>query len=389
MRESTDASLSEAERTYLRSGEINKDSYSEKQLRERIEQKQNNIGYRLNRLVGDLSLMYRSEYFEFEQNSVEIFEDMSIYNTISRALDNRLIVRLANIATEDRWRTDEPTCGEQFGYYIGGLLHMLLKLLPDGGSWDETLRGLLIFYLFVPDGNPKRRQNKLEEVADFRRMSDDPDAVCRALDTAGEFYYEIEFGYEKFEQNIKEKEFLDEKGIPLSETLCDKLRLPVDDEDFPEYPSAEELFEKNLSQLEKDSSFNSSIELNKTVISDIEYLKKKWRGPDRSNILEEMQSGAQRNNAHNIASGLGKSMQQNLVTEALKKMSVGYDEERWTTFPVVEKSDLQWEFTPYGELLVEYILENITNEEFARHGLPDEDDAELIAAALAQVRDEI
>lgn len=391
MGESNNTPLSESERRYLRTGKIEEESYYEKQMRDRIERKQNNIGYRLNRLVGDLSLMYRSEYFEFGANSVDVFNDISVYNTICRAFDNRLIVRSAEIF-DPRMpgiRIDQPNSGHEFGFYFGGLLHMLLELLPEGDSWEETLRGLLIFYLFVPDGDPKSRQNKLENVADFRLRSDDPDGNYRVKGMNDEFYYEIKFGYDKYEDDTKERDFLAKEGIPQSETLCEKLRRPVDDVDFPEYPSAEKLFEKNLSQFKKDTSFNNSIELNKTVLSDIEYLDKKWRGPNRLKILEEMHLETQRNIPNNIASGIDKDLQQNFVTEALKKMSVGYDEERWTTFPVVEKSELQWEFTPYGELLVECIIENITNEEFAQHGLAEEDNHELIGDALAWVGDEV
>jgi len=89
--ESNAPPLSETERKYLRTGEIEGNSYSEKRMRERIENKQKNIPSRLNSLIGDLSLMYRSEHFEFSANSVDIFKYMSIYNTISRALNNRLI----------------------------------------------------------------------------------------------------------------------------------------------------------------------------------------------------------------------------------------------------------------------------------------------------------
>lgn len=390
MSESNELPLSDKEREYLKTGDPG--SYTEKKMRERIEDKRDNIGSKLNRLVGDIALMYRSKYFEFNDTTSNIYENFSIYRTINQAFDNRLVIESAEITSREfpAVRVDQPTIGEEFGYYIGGLLELLLGLLPEKFTWRRILRGLLIFYLFVPEGSPNDKRDRLKELINFRPFDESSDEY-RAKDTTGDLWCEVHFGYCKIEHNTKEQEFLQEQDIPTSEVLCDRLRSPVTDEEFPEYPTAEDLFERNLSECLEIDSFNRAIEVNKIIKSDIEYLKNGWRGPDRIDILEEMKSGVQRNTSNNIASGMGKASQDNLVETAFKKVSLEcIEEDRWTTLPVVEKSGDQWEFTSYGELLVMYIMDNITNEEFARYGLPEkEGDHEMIAAVLAQMGDEI
>lgn len=390
MGKSRNQPLSDWESRYLRYGATG--NYSETQMRDRIKSKQNNIGYRLNQLVRDLSLMYRSDHFDFNTQKSDILEDISIYKTNNYAFDNRIIAEpINNILNLEPSgvRLDQPTSGEEFGYYIGGLLHMILALLPEAHSWDRTLRGLMMFYLFIPEGNPEHRLNQLKELTDFEyigKLFGD----CTAKDVSEEYIYKVEFGYSKYNDNTKEIEFLLENDIPPSKVLCDRLRSPVDDENFLDYPSTRELFEKNLSECQSEPSFEKSIKLNKAIVSDIEHLKQPFRGPERLAILEQIRTGTQLNNAYNIAKGINKPSQDNLVETALIKMSDGVDEdERWTMSPVVEETNEQWKFTPYGELLAAYANNDITNEEFARHGLSEKaNQYEMISAALAQTRNE-
>lgn len=390
--------LTEIEKEYLYNGETA--SYSEAELQDRIQEKQDSTGTRLQHLIRDLSLMYQSEFYNFEDNDYNILNDLDL-SWLTEFLDIALLRgNPAKSPHDPDWGrlVTKLETAEEFGYLIGGLLRILLETIPDGQSWKKIFRGLFHFYLMgsgeklsanIEDRSELcRRYNILKESVIFEqveKMNDEEHNHIIYTNDTYPYKTEIEYIPYYFRMDIV-REVLQEKDIPSEGFL--ELYLTQHYDGYPSNSAKNMILEK-LSDLLENQTFTNTIELYKFALSDKRYLENEWRGPDRISIFKELFDNASRIKSSTIATNLGESSSAHLVTRALSMMSDEADEsKKWTSYSATRKHENGWQITPYGFVLGLCI----TGEEKAleRYAVPSrdcltEDIEKLISEALNQI----
>lgn len=395
--------LTELEREYLSSGETG--TYSEAELRRRIQEKQDRIGSRFQNLVRDLSLMYRSEFYDYEDNNRDIFTDLDL-SWLKESLDIVLLRGDPSKELHDpEWGrlVTTPETQEEFGYLLGGFLCILFDMMQDNRSWDRTLRGLFHFYLM---GSGKklsakienkrklyRRYNKLKELITFEQVEEIPASDSHhRIYTNDEYTYmtEIEFTGEYAPMDVIE-EILEEKGIPSAGFIEKSITTSYAHDSSTVYLSTRNMVLEKLSNYYDDPRFNKTMEIYKFAMTDKKYLENEWRGPNRIDIIEEVFLNSGKIKSSKIANNLGQSSSAHLVTNALDQISEDTNEsERWTSYPATKKHEDGWELLPYGHILGLLITGN--EFEIERFALPHEsclrDEFEVIISnSLEQINE--
>lgn len=389
MSQAEEYKLTETEKRYLRTGETG--SYSEPRLQNRIQEKQNNIGSRISTLIKDISLMYDSELYDFDNNKCDIFKDIEI-SPMTKALDIHLSREVSTNRKLDQYEpVSTPRSGEEFGFLIGGFIYILFTMISNNKPWKKTLRGLCHFYINRTGEKASNRLRDLEEIIDFEPHESLKYAIYTGIDNSNRYFCREEpDGLPIIPVLNRVETILEKKNIPTTGFLSKHLFL---EEYYQEesHRSLEKQINDNLSNVKKRGDFVQVIELYKTIISDEENLGKNWRGPDRLDIIKQMCCGRSKIKSSTIAANLGESPSTHLVTNGLRRMSAEVDEtQRWTSYPVTEEYSDGWKLTSYGRLLAMYISGELTGSEIERYSVPNQDcvneeNKNIISEALEQI----
>lgn len=387
----SDFSLSQAEKQYLRTGETG--SYSEKELQRRIEQKRDKIDSRLDNLIEDVKLMYSNGYLH-QDKDIDSFCDVFDLNcNLEETMSISMLKQDLGAHPEDAGRYVTHEHGgpqfektEEIGYMIGIFLHLLMTMAPEERPWNEMLKGILMFFIMNPDYRSDEQIEKLEELIDYQIKR--PATEVRSMtDVEGEYSYRFSYDESGTKVTAKIEDELNESNIPVNDKLVNYIRFELDDKWAGLNPGY--TIDKKIENLEY---LEDIINLCRSIKKDRSRLSEQWRGPSRIDIVKKRYDPDINNHSRSIASEITNSTHSNLVGEALNKMSDDVEDgNMWTTYPIFEKVDGNFEFTPYGQLFA-LILNNSKDfgdlYTFATYDEPrygnDMSDRKLIADVLAQ-----
>lgn len=377
MTKRSEYALTEKEKKFLQTGDPS--TYSKSEMRRRIRNKRQKLAPRFQTLIDDVSLMYSSGYFD-EDGAKKDWKKIhnlvhNINNKLNRKTNREKIGGEGAPEGVNIYRTETI---EEFGHLIGSLFHVLMSGEKEP-PWEELLRGIMIFYVIVPDGKPVDRVKMLNEIADFSHLqymaehilTGEKEEARSARDFSSEYAYKafIEDHLFSFEEAIHE--FLNENNIPVNDILVDEIHSEIDYRNATFPYSARVAYNKIAEQ----SPLFEIIQLHILVRDDVRLLNKDWRGPDKNKILESVFNSNSAPTSREIASDIDAALSDNLVTTALNKMSNESDEsDLWTEYRLFDNQNDRWELTLYGKVCAYYITNQQTTENaFYKYGLEKED----------------
>jgi hypothetical protein len=294
----------------------------------------------------------------------------------------------------------------EFGHLIGGLFHMLMTTASGKRPWEKFLRGIVNFYVTIPDGHPIRRRRKLDEIISFGLMehtakTDMPDILNKSSvsDSTIESiprtrnYANSEYQYSVmkstgdmggiFEDTM---DIIADNGLVPHRTLAISIVPTIDDFNITTYKSQ---IRRNLNELMKNTRLKDVNQIIESIQKDTNILTKEWRGPDRDNIVKTVFQADRELTSREIASEVDKAIVDNLVTTALNKMSDESDnQDLLTEYFLFERHNSGWELTPYGELCARSLIGTDVEDSLYRYVLDikiEDEYEELISQVLNQV----
>jgi hypothetical protein len=392
--------LTETEKEYLRdTGRYNSD------IEQRIENKFQILPSRFQDLIEDVSLMYQFGYFDKEDAEL-IWEDFQTMNHSPNGKLERVTLRQSSSIDSNGRVTDLQTTEtvNELGHLFGSLFHMLMTAAPDDRPWTDLLRGINLFYVTVPDGDPTDKLRNLEKISKFDALEqraptkDSSTEIRVGTDSDSEYEYSI---YKKEELTRLDSliaDVLKDNGIEPNGPLIESLQSSINSVDtntvLVDTDDHREAIETELGRLLERTELRKAIRLHKIMESDIESITKKWRGPDRNKIIKaalkqkiKNPTGSEKMESWEIASALDEENSDNLVTTALKKMAKESDDPQlWTQYPLYEKQGDGWTLTPYGELCGRYLVNGQSFvDELYKYGLKNGDSKTGYGSVISKV----
>lgn len=327
--------LTGKERRFLASGETA--SYTKPELEERVEEKAAMLPERLCALIDDIALLQYGNYLP--QNEQDW---LAPHNGVSR-ID--AVLGKSAFAIEPQQSNDAV----QFGYEIGGLLHLLQTNTSGETAWENAIWGVILEYLMQGATIADSEEDRLDELVKhlgyctWQYFSEKPNVQ------------EITESLQGIEESVPDQAIIDVlEGYELEPT--DALLTAIDARisSFEE-PIRQDRLEKEIDEMLASGSWRKMERLRSELETDKKMVKERaWLGTSASTVLKSLWNSDTAVTSQEIANDTRE--EQNLVTVTINRLGVE-SSQMWSEHPIIEEENGRWRLTAYGELLCYFCFE--------------------------------